>query len=212
MAEKDCFTLRNYTTCAPRHVDFTIEDITVHQQYNNEKLQNDIALIKVRRQISFTGSYYPFLKLQVIPKFLEYIKPICLPFERNLEVKDLAKQKLTISGWGKTNAANLGGSTNLQFTSVTVWNHTACMKSVPPEVQPIRNTQICANGPAKEDACKGDSGGPLVNATSDTGGDLRYFQLGIVSFASSLTCGDPNLPTVYTRVDKYLQWIEENIS
>ncbi|XP_044265437.1 uncharacterized protein LOC123011852 [Tribolium madens] len=196
LAQKDCFTVNNYTTCAPSHVDFTIQEVAVHKQYNTENIQNDIALIKVRGQIRFT----------------EYVKPICLPFEKHLELKDLVTQKLTISGWGKTNAANLGGSTTLQYTSVSVWNHTACMNSVPPEVQPIQDTQICANGPAKEDACKGDSGGPLVNATTDTGGDLRYFQLGIVSFASSLTCGDPNLPTVYTRVDKYLQWIEENVS
>ncbi|KYB26592.1 Transmembrane protease serine 9-like Protein [Tribolium castaneum] len=145
LADKDCFTINNYTTCAPPHVDFTIQEVTVHKQYNTRTIQNDIALIKVRRQIRFT----------------EYIKPICLPFERHLELKDLAKQKLTISGWGKTNAANLGGSTTLQYTSVSVWNHTACKKSVPPEVQPIQSTQICANGPAKEDACKGDSGGPL---------------------------------------------------
>jgi secreted trypsin-like serine protease len=196
LSERDCFKVDAFETCAEPHADFLIQHVTTHPLYNNENLQNDIALVKVRRKIGFS----------------DYVKPICLPFERDLERRDLAKQKLTVSGWGKTNAANLGGSTSLQYAVVTVWNHTACIKSVPPDVRPIQTTQLCANGASKEDACKGDSGGPLVNATVDVGGELRYFQIGIVSFASTLTCGDPNLPTVYTRVDKYLQWIEESIS
>ena len=129
-----------------------------------------------------------------------------------MEAKDLTKQKLTVSGWGKTSAVNVGGSTTLQYALVTVWNQSTCAKSVPPDVQPITGTQLCANGPSAEDACKGDSGGPLVNATLDGRGDLRYFQIGIVSFASTLTCGNPSLPTVYTRVAKYLQWLDHTIS
>jgi hypothetical protein len=100
----------------------------------------------------------------------DYVKPICLPFERDLERRDLAKQKLTVSGWGKTNAANLGGSTSLQYAVVTVWNHTACLKSVPPDVRPIQTTQLCANGASKEDACKGDSGGPFGQRDRGRGG------------------------------------------
>ncbi|RZC43208.1 Trypsin domain containing protein [Asbolus verrucosus] len=177
--DKDCIKdvrLKD-EVCADPPVDIAIEHIRTHPKYDNERLQNDIALIKVRQKIHFT----------------DYVKPICLPFERNLENRDLSKQKLT-------------------YTVVTVWNQTACRKNVPPDVKPISNRQLCANGASKEDACKGDSGGPLVNATIDSDGELRYFQIGIVSFASTLTCGNPELPTVYTRVDKFLRWVEENVS
>ncbi|KAJ8953059.1 hypothetical protein NQ314_007434, partial [Rhamnusium bicolor] len=77
-------------------------------------------------------------------------------------------------------------------------------------VQPLTQNQICANG-RKEDVCKGDSGGPLSNATLDTDGELRNFQIGIVSFASTMTCGVEELPPIYTRVDRYLEWITDNI-
>ncbi|CAG9813078.1 unnamed protein product [Phaedon cochleariae] len=77
-------------------------------------------------------------------------------------------------------------------------------------VQPITTGQLCANG-KKEDACKGDSGGPLINQTLDIDGELRNFQIGVVSFASTLTCGIAELPPIYTRVDKYLEWIANNV-
>lgn len=95
---------------------------------------------------------------------------------------------------------------------VNVWEQELCRSSVPPDVKPIQNTQLCANGNRTEDACRGDSGGPLINGTVGSDKELRYFQIGIVSFASTITCGNPNLPTVYTRVDKFLQWIVENMS
>lgn len=61
-----------------------------------------------------------------------------------------------------------------------------------------------------QDACKGDSGGPLFNTTS-VNGALRTYQIGIVSFASTRVCGNSELPTIYTRVDRYLDWIVENV-
>lgn len=134
-----------------------------------------------------------------------------MPFERELDTRNLAKQKFTVSGWGKISYRNVSQSNTLQYAAVTVWDHSVCAKNVPASVKPITDHQLCANGPSKEDACRGDSGGPLVNATLDADRELRYFQVGIVSFASTYTCGDPSLPTVYTRIDKYLDWIEENV-
>lgn len=79
------------------------------------------------------------------------------------------------------------------------------------QVRPLNKSQICANG-KKEDSCKGDSGGPLFNIMPEKDSeDIRAFQIGIVSFAPVDTCGVQELPSVYTRVDEYLDWVTENV-
>lgn len=63
--------------------------------------------------------------------------------------------------------------------------------------------QLCAYDPeAKSDACQGDSGGPIQLLNSRTG---LSTVAGIVSFG--ISCGTA-LPSIYTRVARYLDWIE----
>jgi len=60
---------------------------------------------------------------------------------------------------------------------------------------------ICA-GEEGKDSCQGDSGGPLVwKHPSNT-----YIQIGVVSWG--IGCAAKRYPGVYTRVNKYLPWIE----
>ena len=53
-----------------------------------------------------------------------------------------------------------------------------------------------------KDACTGDSGGPLICAEND-----RPVLRGITSWG--LGCAEANAPGVYTRVEQYLDWIED---
>ncbi|CAH0551216.1 unnamed protein product [Brassicogethes aeneus] len=194
-SEDDCVTIKKYTKCADKPVDINVEERIPHFQYNETTLKNDIALLRLELDI---------------PSKSEFIKPICLPFERSLESKDLAGQKFTITGWGKTDPKNLQGSSYLQYAQVVVANQEKCNSNLPARVRNISDSQLCAIGKT-EDACKGDSGGPLSNATGDFKGEIRIFQIGIVSFAPTPTCGIQELPPVYTRVDKYLKWIEDTV-
>lgn len=51
---------------------------------------------------------------------------------------------------------------------------------------------------------KGDSGGPLV---LNEGGIMQ--EVGVVS--TGYGCGEARFPSIYTRVDKYTQWITNEL-
>jgi len=190
----DCETDGKKKICADPHIDLAVDKTIPHRSFNNVTLENDIALVKIKGRISFT----------------DFIQPVCLPFQNDIDYETIVNKKLTVSGWGKINAGELGGSTKLMYAEVTVWDQNICNNSVPPKIRPIRDSQLCANGATRQDACKGDSGGPLTNTTFIID-DLRNYQIGIVSFASAQICGNAELPTIYTRVDFYLDWIVDNV-
>lgn len=72
--------------------------------------------------------------------------------------------------------------------------------------QGIISTQYCATGKENVltkqigDTCQGDSGGPLQIIEDD-----KFQLVGVTSFGNG--CGS-NTPSVYTRVARYIEWIE----
>ncbi|KAF5293938.1 hypothetical protein FQA39_LY13643 [Lamprigera yunnana] len=177
------------------YIDIPVSNFLSHEKFNKTSLENDVAIVKLKEKVTFT----------------DFIQPICLPINDGIDYKPEVNKNLLVSGWGKTDSANIGGSSKLLYTTVEVWDLRKCNDSVPPNSRPIRDSQLCANGIKKQDACKGDSGGPLINS-SVIRGDYRSYQIGIVSFATALTCGSVELPTVYTRVEYFMDWILSNVS
>ena len=57
------------------------------------------------------------------------------------------------------------------------------------------------------DTCQGDSGGPLVCRDSVSS---PYVLEGITSFGYG--CADPGYPGVYTKVNYFIDWINENVN
>lgn len=70
---------------------------------------------------------------------------------------------------------------------------------------------ICAGSlTGTKDSCDIDSGGPLMQPSQiSDGGYHAYYQIGIASY--SIGCARTDTPAVYTRVQHFLDWIEENL-
>jgi secreted trypsin-like serine protease len=84
-------------------------------------------------------------------------------------------------------------------------NYTTALKSKFDQRFPdgIPSTRLCArNKQTNANTCQGDSGsGAFVNADRSS----KSFVVGITSYG--LSCAS-DLPSFYTRVQKYLDWIE----
>lgn len=171
--------------CAPKPIEYEVEEIIAHSQYDTKVKQNDIALIRLKENV----------------KYSSFIKPVCLPLNGEETEKD---KILTASGWGKTEKAD---RSNIKLkVNLPVVSKTMC-KVVYSAIAPITDSQLCAGAERGFDACKGDSGGPLMGTYPNT--DVHYLE-GIVSFGLP-TCAQGRVPGVYTRVTKYMEWILDNM-
>ncbi|MCL4124650.1 UNVERIFIED_CONTAM: hypothetical protein GTU68_044341, partial [Idotea baltica] len=98
-------------------------------------------------------------------------------------------------GWG---TIHFGGpvSNVLQEVVIPVWNQAECVAAY--KENNVTDTMMCAG-------LKGDSGGPYLTQIFP---DTKWYIAGVVSWG--IECASPNRPGVYTRVNKYLDWIKEN--
>ncbi|XP_023160393.1 serine protease 1 [Drosophila hydei] len=153
-----------------------------HTGYNSNTLANDISLIRTP-VVSFTS----------------YINKVLLPPIAS-SYSTYAGQKATASGWGKTSDSASGVTNTLQYQIFEVVSVATCQATYGSAVASAK--VICIATPNKSSTCQGDSGGPLV---LDSTGRL----IGVTSFVSSSGC-QSGLPSGFTRVTSYLDWIKTN--
>ncbi|KAL3278023.1 hypothetical protein HHI36_013364 [Cryptolaemus montrouzieri] len=171
---------------------------------NDTNHRLDVAIIERIRYPSYDHvSYYhdiALMKLAEDVHFDQYIRPICLNFDKNA-----INQMAIATGWGKTGTQKSKSDKLLKVTLQL--NDTATCNDFFSSVSRLKlkngideNTQVCAGFPGK-DTCGGDSGGPLQIYSK-----LRcmYEIIGITSFGKR-ACG---FEGVYTRVSHYVDWIE----
>uniref|UniRef100_F6V6U3 Peptidase S1 domain-containing protein n=1 Tax=Ciona intestinalis TaxID=7719 RepID=F6V6U3_CIOIN len=154
--------------------------VHIHKSYNDNTLDNDIALLKVAEPIVFN----------------DHVKPVCLP-EYNAGVSYVPNTDVIISGWG-TLKSNGALSNALQQAYVDIVSLEECGKRYSSVFAP---SVMCAGILDKGgiDTCQGDSGGPLV----DPNGNV---QLGVVSWGRG--CALAQYPGVYTLVSYYRRWLD----
>jgi len=162
---------------------FSLDDVRMHEKYNNVTYENDIAVLKLSSSVKRTRS----------------INAICLPDES----RDFTGSRGFVIGWG---TIYFGGPTSdiLQEVNVRVWDPKTCRENYKKLGRNVLDTMLCA-GEMSRDSCQGDSGGPLNCINPQSG---RWELCGVVSWGAK--CAEPEYPGVYTKVTRYLDWINNN--
>ncbi|KAJ8021040.1 Ovochymase-1 [Holothuria leucospilota] len=168
-------------------VNRSVERIFVHPGYQSIVIDNDIALIQLTEPVEFD----------------DFVRPACLPSNSSISEEDYYS-KCYATGWGKTDGYG-DISMRLLQAQVPLINRTVCDQKLKAlGSASITENMICA-GIDEKSTCQGDSGGPLVCQEADG----RWTLVGITSWGYQ--CGDPESPSVFVRVSKYLEYIESVI-
>ena len=161
-----------------------VTKIIVHPRYNPATNNHDIALVKLAEPATMQP-------ISLISKKIE---------ESTLKPDAIA----TVSGWGYTKE-NGDVSPKLQKADVPIVDRQQCNAADAYNGQIIDNMICAAPQAGGVDSCQGDSGGPLV--VEKIGG--KYVLAGIVSWGEG--CARAGKPGVYTRVSKYVNWVNQKI-
>jgi len=165
--------------------DFRVVNYVVHPAYGEDddsgSRKNDIALVELEREATFN----------------EYVAPACLPLASGNE-----HLQVTAAGWGATSEGGRSSS-HLLKASLERFDEHQCSQRLEHKID-VR-TQLCAGSQnTSADTCYGDSGGPVF-VQHPTYSCLKQV-IGITSYG--LVCGVQGLPSVYTKVHLYTDWIE----
>ncbi|KAK7102831.1 uncharacterized protein [Littorina saxatilis] len=195
---------------------FGVSSIILHHQFNKDTLDHDIALIELKTPVEFNYR----------------VGVACLPATQNCSDQRLVTgMKGVVTGWGSSESDS--PSDRLRELTLYVANTTECEKHFKDRgynTAAWTENMFCAeSNSTTEDTTDGDSGGPFVVQ----GGTKDWVLEGIVSWGvrkneidiniehrkhRSLSNKDPfavpNCPgracySGYTRVAKYLDWIQE---
>jgi transmembrane serine protease 11D len=111
-----------------------------------------------------------------------------------------------VSGWGRTSQ---GGPfpRELRYVDVPFVSKNDCNNSASYNGA-ITDNMLCA-GEVGKDACQGDSGGPLVSPANSPFQPSLTKLVGLVSFGQG--CAQLKKYGVYSRVSRYVYWIERTI-
>ncbi|XP_072744228.1 transmembrane protease serine 9-like [Anoplolepis gracilipes] len=181
-----------------------------HHVSRDEDTQQEVAVERAIVHKQYPGGVAPYdiaiLKLKTPLVFNERVSPVTLPQQNEIRTGNAV-----LSGWGSTSKNLLPKLPDvLQKVTVPLLDNQSCLKKFPdnnigkkPE---LYDSQICTDSVGEASACSGDSGGPLVQIENNT-----PVQVGIVSWGV-YPCGVKRVPSVYTRVASYVDWINNIIN
>ncbi|XP_076658246.1 venom protease-like isoform X3 [Halictus rubicundus] len=170
-----------------------IRDITYHPEHKIGISYNDVAILKLERNVEMSGT----------------VNPACLQ-TKPLDSKTITPNtSLFVLGWGTTSFEGSLSTQLMKTVSLSIVNKEECSTSYSELGElphSFDDTIVCAidrNESRRSDACQGDSGGPLL-MSSEAGERV----IGIT--AAGQGCGTAT-PGFYTLVHPFLDWIEEHV-
>ncbi|XP_054727270.1 serine protease Hayan-like [Anastrepha obliqua] len=187
----------------PIKVILGVTDFNDTEQWEG-RLEIDIKATYVPQNYSSFSHYFDIglIELASDADFSVKVYPTCL----HTDPTDLPENtEIIVTGWGRTESNSL--SKHLKAAKMNLIPLPECNAKLEYYVgrrlrHGIDETQLCALAPGK-DACWGDSGGPLQIIKDKAYNNYRV--VGVVSFG--VDCGK-NVPGIYMRVPKFLDFIE----
>uniref|UniRef100_A0A183CNV9 Peptidase S1 domain-containing protein n=1 Tax=Globodera pallida TaxID=36090 RepID=A0A183CNV9_GLOPA len=176
-----------------------LEKVTVHPDFSDETMLNDLAIIKLNEPLEFTAN----------------VRPICLYNSFGEEATNAKPTKAYIVGWGNLHEAEYDengivmGREPDENPEILREGHTEVRN--PEECEKlIDKLDICLEGRlcseiGHQNAEMGDSGGPLLSLSQN---GTRWTQLGVTNIAALKK--EDRVAILYTRVSDYCGWIEQN--
>lgn len=165
-----------------------VKQIFIHEYYNSRSVENDIALVILMYSVAIYLSTIGFIKIPQQP-YNPDLSKTCGSF--------------MVAGWGSQKAYTgqpppYRSSPHLMCVEVPFITNRECAQYS----TFARNERVICTlyKPGGRDACQGDSGGPLF---------CNGIQFGVVSWGRG--CAASDSPGFYTRVDKYLDFIQDTM-
>jgi secreted trypsin-like serine protease len=187
-----------------------VKRIIVHEGYNANRSENDIALIELATPAQSTPVPYARSANAAAVETPSPDRPAVVTgwgLQRGMKWDDQGNAVDIHTGQKIPNdQLDQYRDNKLRQVEVPLVDTQACRAAYEKVQRAIDPRNICAGGLPEggKDSCNGDSGGPLV------GRDEKNFfvQIGIVSWGTS-DCGSPGVPGVYTRVSAFERWLAD---
>ncbi|XP_069792558.1 chymotrypsinogen B-like [Narcine bancroftii] len=159
---------------------FNPHHVILHEAFNEQTGENDIALVRVGERLHFG----------------EHVLPVCFP---NNDIFESSWSVCYITGWMKSGEETMD---LLLEAPVTLISFRECNNTIfSGKLQP---SMMCMDFKKSQDlACHMDSGGPVVCKIRD---GQQFYLIGVVSWVSD--CSN-RWPGVFTMTKSYLKWVEQ---
>jgi len=182
-----------------RHEEYSVSQFRKHHQFDAKRLDNDIAVIKVDRDINLNH---------------RYVNAACMPQcdgQFDYQFSNGTGTRCWVAGWGKN---EFDGS--FQFVQhkvdVPIVDRGQCNQALKRKLNEqqfgvgdrfnLSPSELCAGTETGKDACTGDGGSPLVCEAASG----RWTVVGLVSWG--IGCAT-EVPGVYVNVGYFKSWIDQ---